>query len=190
MKECPWLTCRAPAPDAINSAEYEARILEVGSMEVMGRGRSLRRPARVAVSAGWANARLAQHLRLVWACSAFVGAPFAGLCGIAASAAPRLSDCLSLRRSVVHRQLLLGARHHAPLRRYAAGCAHSASHWLQFGAGALLWSLRPGSCAGTPGNGQHAPGACFCAHPLGCIGTGRRTHHICSLGPARLLAGG
>jgi hypothetical protein len=41
----PWLTCRAPVPDTINSAEYEARILEVGILEVVGRGRSLRRPA-------------------------------------------------------------------------------------------------------------------------------------------------
>ena len=61
------------APDAINSPQYATYVLEVGSLEVVGRGRSLRRPAGVAVSHRRADARLAVDLRLVWAGSAALG---------------------------------------------------------------------------------------------------------------------
>jgi apolipoprotein N-acyltransferase len=54
---------------------------KLGSLEVVGRGGSLRRPAGVAVSAGRADARLALDLRLVWAGSAAVGDSVASLCG-------------------------------------------------------------------------------------------------------------
>ena len=146
----------APLPNAINSALY-ARLLEIGSLEVVGRGRPLRRPARVAVSARRAAAPLAHRLCLVRPGSAAVGAAFAAAAPTAPPAAPRFSARLSLRRPLVHGQLLLGARHHAALRRYAAAgarrCCCSASAWfwgstLASSAWALRWCAAPPAARG------------------------------------------
>ncbi len=147
-------------------------------LEAVGRGRSLRRPARIAVSAGRSAAALAQRLCLVRTGPASVGASVAH----AARDAPR-----PLRRGFLvaylcgvlwyMRQLLLGARHHDALRRHAAPGSDAAAGRLQPGAGALLRSLRPGRGAGAPRNGQHSAGAGCCAYSLGCAGAGRGAHH-------------
>jgi hypothetical protein len=161
----------------------------------VGRGRSLRRHAGVALSAGRADAHLAVGLRLVWPRPAAVGASVAGLplanrTSHAPPPAPRLPHRLSLRRAVVHGQLLLGSRHHAALRRYAAHGTDTAAHRLQHGSGALLRPLRLGSRACPPSHKQHATGVGLRSGSLGRAGVGRIPHHLRPLGSTRLLAGG
>ncbi len=176
--------------DAIDFAQDAERNQQVGSLEVVGRGRPLRRLARTAVSAGRAVADLAIDLRMVCPGSAALGPAFTGLCGAAASLAPRLPARLSLRSALVRRQLLLGPRHDEAVWRYAAGRADAAAAGLQPLSGALLWLLRSGSRSGAPGHGQHAPRAHRRALPVGRHGAGRRAHHQLPLGSTRLLASG
>jgi hypothetical protein len=121
----------------------QRRILEVGSLEVVGRGRSLRRPAGVAVSAGRAHAGpgASSSHGLAWfrCCGRFCrrpawrprpcAAPFcwpisAACCGTWATATGCATPCA--------------------LRRYAADGADAAAAGLQPGAGALLRPLRLG----------------------------------------------
>src|ERR1035441_4532358 len=104
---------------------------------------------------------------MVWAGPAVMGGPFTNLRGWATPAAPRLSARLSLWGAVVHGQLLLGPRHDAPVRRYAAAGPDAAAGGIQPGAGALLGPLRPGCGAGAEGDRQHAAGAGRRAHPMG-----------------------
>ena len=97
---------------------------------------------------------------------------------------------VSLRLSLVRRQLLLGPRHHGPstaiCRRWFPSLlliGYSLVLGLYFGFFGL------GRRAGAPGHRQHAPRARRRARPLGRPRTRRRPHHLRPLGSARLLPG-
>ena len=106
----------------------------------------------------------------------------------AASAAARIFHFLSVRRALVHRQLLLDSRHDDALRRHAAAGAGAADAGIQPGARALLWHFRLGACAGAAGDGLDAAGTGLCAVSVDRARPGSGAHHECSLGSAWLLA--
>jgi len=177
------------APDAIHSAQYAASILEVGNLEVVGRRRSFRSPARVALSPGRSHAPMARHLRVGWPGPADLGRP--------------LTACLAARRPM-RRAFLLA--YLCGFLWYMGNCYWVRDTMSRYGdmppmAPTLLligYSLVLGFTSDSSawawrwcgGYRQHSAGARRCAHFVGWARAGRLSHHLCALGPAGLLPGG
>ena len=182
-----------PQPNAINSALYAAADSECSRrlLEVVGRSGIIRRLARVAVSAGRADASLAIGLCLVWIGSAAVGNLCRGCATVRASpAAPRfllaylcgvlwyMGNCYWVR------DIMMQYGDMPPLAPTLLLVGYSLVLGLYFGLFGLAVALVQKATGSTRLALAAAPVL------LGRAGTGRRAHHLRALGPARLLAGG
>ena len=120
-----------PYADVLHSALYAlVAIVSIISVEVVGRRRDFRDPARVAVSDCGADATLAIRLCMDCPGPAALGARLDPALRLQASTAPSILDRIFLRRALVFGELLLDSRYDAPLWRHAAVCADAASRRL------------------------------------------------------------
>lgn len=117
-------------PDAVHSALYGGRFLELEGLEAMGGGGSFRRLAGIAVPIGRTAAAVAIGFCVVRIGSAALRDSVEGVHCASSPVAPRLFARVSLRISLVHGKLLLGSRHDGPVRRYAGDLSCSAIDWV------------------------------------------------------------
>src|SRR6185503_3321583 len=149
--------------NVLNSTLYALAI-----NEVVGGSHSIRRAAGTPVPDCGSHASVAQHFRLVRARTSPVGNPQPCNCQKHAPFSPCLSAGLRVRGPLVHRQLLLGPRHNAPLRGYADGRADAAADRLQPCPRPLLRIIRSWPHAGTAGDREAEGGADCRTFSVGC----------------------